>query len=458
MTYFYVEKPFALTGADCTGSDGATNRTYDTGIQSSRVLSGSVQVTKSVSMLTEGVDFSLSGTTMIVTFLTEVYNSESISIRMEVRVSSDLPGGGLLKYATVNQFVKIIGLKSDVPSWAVGSTPTKETVASGSFATVVYLDHKSILSNSYNLYYGASSAAAIALTENTHYTIDLTTGAITPTAAGTTLVGSSNVYASYSYINNGMTDEYLESVLLRAQQRVDDETNTTFTNGLADNPEYPSKTDVRSSRGPFDQQYQTKERPLIDLTSALADDINASQTTIEIEGTDGDLFPLMGFFVIGTEAITYTGITGDTFTGCTRGALGSTAATHEAGDAIHSTILRFSTTNEGSTPTFEVLEWETDFYADEYGKFTITNAKVNCLPYYDVANRIKINYFYGYDTIPATITRLTLLFAKQMLMMDNVGKSVIAGRNEFRPELINADNLEIERIISDYIKLPMENT
>ena len=43
-------------------------------------------------------------------------------------------------------------------------------------------------------------------------------------------------------------------------------------------------------------------------------------------------------------------------------------------------------------------------------------------------------------------------------MQDNVGKAMIAGLNEFRPEMMNADELEMNKIINSYVVLPMGNT
>jgi hypothetical protein len=75
-----------------------------------------------------------------------------------------------------------------------------------------------------------------------------------------------------------------------------------------------------------------------------------------------------------------------------------------------------------------------------------------------VASRIKIIYYYGYNTIPQDIKRLTILYAKKMLKADNISKALIAGRNEFRPEMVDVDEEEIRRIVGHYIVLPMGNT
>ena len=55
-------------------------------------------------------------------------------------------------------------------------------------------------------------------------------------------------------------------------------------------------------------------------------------TTITVDSTTG--FKTSGEIKIGTEIISYTGVTGTTFTGCTRGAFSTTAATHSDNDAV----------------------------------------------------------------------------------------------------------------------------
>jgi hypothetical protein len=61
-------------------------------------------------------------------------------------------------------------------------------------------------------------------------------------------------------------------------------------------------------------------------TDVLSADINASATTIAVDSTTD--FETAGTVTIGSEQITYTGKTSTTFTGCTRGANSTTAASH----------------------------------------------------------------------------------------------------------------------------------
>lgn len=61
-------------------------------------------------------------------------------------------------------------------------------------------------------------------------------------------------------------------------------------------------------------------------SNALSGALNDSATTITVDSTSG--FSSTGTIVIDSEQITYTGITTTTFTGCTRGANGTSAASH----------------------------------------------------------------------------------------------------------------------------------
>ena len=70
------------------------------------------------------------------------------------------------------------------------------------------------------------------------------------------------------------------------------------------------------------------------VTTTLNGAINASTTTIVL--TSATQFPNTGtsFVLIGTEMIQYTGVSGNTLTGVTRGARGTTAASHSDGATV----------------------------------------------------------------------------------------------------------------------------
>jgi len=68
------------------------------------------------------------------------------------------------------------------------------------------------------------------------------------------------------------------------------------------------------------------------FTSTLSSGINASVTSLTMASSSS--FPATGTVIVGSELITYTGNSGGTLSGLTRGALGTTAATHSSGATV----------------------------------------------------------------------------------------------------------------------------
>ena len=70
------------------------------------------------------------------------------------------------------------------------------------------------------------------------------------------------------------------------------------------------------------------------VTNTLSSGINSSVTTIGVTSITGFASP-SGTIQIDAESITYTGIAGSSFTGCTRGANGTVAASHSSGASVY---------------------------------------------------------------------------------------------------------------------------
>ena len=68
------------------------------------------------------------------------------------------------------------------------------------------------------------------------------------------------------------------------------------------------------------------------FTSTLSSSINTSVTSLSMASSSS--FPSSGTILIGTELITYTGNSGNSLTGLTRGASGTTAASHSSGATV----------------------------------------------------------------------------------------------------------------------------
>ena len=69
------------------------------------------------------------------------------------------------------------------------------------------------------------------------------------------------------------------------------------------------------------------------ISTTLSAGINSSVATIGVASVTG-MPTTGGLIIIGTEQITYSGISSLNLTGCVRGVNGSTAATHTTGDAV----------------------------------------------------------------------------------------------------------------------------
>lgn len=77
--------------------------------------------------------------------------------------------------------------------------------------------------------------------------------------------------------------------------------------------------------------------PMSGLSTGLT--AGGSETTVDVDS--GADFPTSGAFFVEDEEITYTGRTGNQFTGCTRGANGTTKAIHAIGAKVEHNQIRF---------------------------------------------------------------------------------------------------------------------
>lgn len=75
------------------------------------------------------------------------------------------------------------------------------------------------------------------------------------------------------------------------------------------------------------------------VSATLNGAINASVTTIPLVSAQG--LPTSGTVLVDSEQISYTGISANSLTGCTRGVNGTTAATHANGAVVYQTGVEF---------------------------------------------------------------------------------------------------------------------
>ena len=143
--------------------------------------------------------------------------------------------------------------------------------------------------------------------------------------------------------------------------------------------------------------------------STLSTDISASDDTIEVSSTKG--FPSKyGLFKIDDEVITYTGISGNTFTGCIRGFSGITGYHQD----LDQEELVFSETTSDSHTSGSTIENLSSLFLKEFYekiKYTLTPElqKVDFTPSLKVSNFLKeTKSFY---TAKGTDESFRILFA-----------------------------------------------
>lgn len=97
--------------------------------------------------------------------------------------------------------------------------------------------------------------------------------------------------------------------------------------------------------------------------------INGSVTTITVVSTTG--FPTSGEIRIEAEVITYTGVTATTFTGCTRGARGTTNVAHSTG--VYVTKIQAPGANTAAPMYFNTTDFANDVSLASTTKLTVAN-------------------------------------------------------------------------------------
>jgi hypothetical protein len=122
-------------------------------------------------------------------------------------------------------------------------------------------------------------------------------------------------------------------------------------------------------------------------TTTLNGTINSSATTVVVTSTTG--FAAAGRILIGSELITYSGKTGTDFTGCTRGALGTTAAAHTTGVIVTDAATFTGWGQSVSTTTYSQIRLWSEANFGEYLLINPSNGPIYLwIPNYNVSGNL----------------------------------------------------------------------
>ena len=449
MTIAFTPRTENIRGSDLGGADNAQNRTYT--LTNSNAVSSTLKIWRNGVFLHQGsgLDFTFNGT--VITFLINIQNTNYITVSYST--SADATAAST-NYATTNELAKFMCIEGTVPDRSsVGTVRDLEKVGTGnSSAADFYLDNAYVLADSYTIYKGDKTTAVTALTETTDYTMAKNNGKVSLTSTGKTSLGVSSIYASYSYVNVGLTDDQMQDAVNRAITEVDTRTNNHWADGTDATPDYVQVTDEKQTgRGQFDRTYNTFNRPIPNVSTTISSPLAIGDQTVTVVSTDG--FLSSGTVGIETDKIAYTTKTSTEFLGVT-----GVSATHVSNLDVYPYVVEQSVTPEGTVPTWTVLKKDRDFdLVNATGKVRILfndvqagTAFYQTAPLYLAPNRFRTTYFHGNTTIPNDIKKATLMIASRDLMHKAVRKATVGGKNSFNPAMIDVDMAWIDQILSRY--------
>jgi hypothetical protein len=208
-------------------------------------------------------------------------------------------------------------------------------------------------------------------------------------------------------------------------------TSATFTSSSSSNIVTVNKVGHGLGVG----EYITLSAVTIPGTSSLVGAITDSDTTITLTSASG--FSAAGTVRIENELITYTGISTNDLTGCTRGTNSTTAVAHVDTTAVReATVTRYNTT-DFTTNTFEILTIATNSFTIQMtttetgtGMTAAGGATIN--PYEEIGPTIQ-TYGYGWGTSTwGTVgwgvgsTSPSVILDPGSWSLDNFGQQLIA--------------------------------
>jgi len=338
--------------------------------------------------------------------------------------------------------------------------PSKETIGTGNNSrTTFWLDNLGILEDTYTIYYGSNESTATALTETTHYTIDLDLSKVTLTASGVSTVGADTLYAAYSYNTINLLNSELLSALNAAESRVIRDTEQTFAEYSDTNPNYKKISDElkKGHYVPYDKVYDMFWTPLVKLQPTTNGAYTTGGTTITLTSASG--FPTTGTIYIGGNKVSYTGKSGNDLT------VPSTTPSIADDATVRGEVIEVSMTPESSLPSYTVLDPDTEYEIDyDQGRVKILNnaywgeiaAEDRVYPANYLVNLTYMHAWHELSEnpeIPDEIEWVVNAIAARKLMGSVVAKAHSEGMNDFNPSLIDVDKEAIQEVLDGYATL-----
>ncbi len=172
--------------------------------------------------------------------------------------------------------------------------------------------------------------------------------------------------------------------------------------------------------------YTTNPNPAI-----LKNDMDAVQTTARVLSTAG--FPASGRLLIGTELVDYTGTTGNSFTGASRGVGGTTAASHFKWDVLYGQNTSAFTLDPGEASTITWI-FQAGAAGEVYFRALSNDTTGNATSKVATSNTVIIGDFTALTTVSPlsvisgqTVTVLMDVYNNGSTTLTNITPSLSAG-------------------------------
>lgn len=304
----------------------------------------------------------------------------------------------VLNYVTTLKFWEYFNLVSKVPQRSVGSDPTNEAVGNsdGTASQTFYTDQENIINTTQTVYVNSNLWTRVddftgSNNTDTHYTFNYDSGLITFGDDTNGMIPPTNeaITASYKFpsLDNVNNAGIQDSVVQRHLERSEKDVERMCARTWTNET---ITNELQDSQNTYDRDYFTFVRPIISLTTF--------QVNLSSDDEDDNWRTL-------TEANNEIEVTLDTG--------------------------RITITE----PIFNSMFQSTD-----------TNNK---LPPPNQRNRVRITYQAGATSVPEDIEELTLLVGAQKLKKSVVDRSLISGRNEFNPSLIDVSKSDIDETVAN---------
>ena len=174
------------------------------------------------------------------------------------------------------------------------------------------------------------------------------------------------------------------------------------------------------------------------VTTTLNGGINSSVTTITVTSTSS--FPTSGTIDIDTELITYSGKNATQFTGCVRGANGTTAASHSTGVTVTNATswVGWGQQSNTTSTTLSPGSWS----LDNYGQILIATIKNGKTFSWDPSNTVALSTRATVIVNAPTKSVMTLVSDRDRHLFALGTETTIGDTSTFDPMFIRFSNQE----------------